>query len=231
MRSGRFVGPLRRAPAPTPPRCRGSPVSGDRRRVSRRGPPPCGRGGRGRRGARPGAVEAAASASIIWPLALRRGRRLSGPRRAASGPFPLPARPGRLFPPQTTTRRPARRWRPQTAVRARYGPGAVHPDGALQRPADAPASGSAVRARARPLPRTRRHRSPGGRADGCPGSGPIPGSQVNGCQRTRARISIAARAARSDSYISHMWRPSGVAVCSTSHTLVSVPSMRRKACS
>ncbi|SCD85158.1 hypothetical protein GA0115244_112546 [Streptomyces sp. DvalAA-19] len=56
-------------------------------------------------------------------------------------------------------------------------------------------------------------------------AGAVPGQQIP------MRLSIAARAVSSSSYTSHMWRPSGVAVCSTSHRLVSLPSSSRNACS
>lgn len=67
---------------------------------------------------------------------------------------------------------------------------------------------------------------------GACGAAVVRGSaEFGGAQRTRARSSIAARASLCDAYTSHIWRPSGVAVCSTSQRLISRPSSSRKACS
>lgn len=70
------------------------------------------------------------------------------------------------------------------------------------------------------------------------GAAPVPaprgagaGAGASARQRTRERASIAPRAVCSSSYTSHMCRPSGVAVCSTSQRLTSLPSSSRNWCS
>ncbi len=85
--------------------------------------------------------------------------------------------------------------------------------------------------------RTRRVRrpraTPGRRGPGVgeQAEGARRGADGRGQQDWAARRSIARRAASSLVYTSHMCRPSGVTVCSTSHSEISPPSPSRNACS